>query len=238
MADKDKPGKVLFSLSEIDKNIHQLSVQKKDIEQRLAGMGSQISGMKEQLQRLDGNYKDAVSRQSLEETRLKDEEKRIVDRRRQLTALGGAKSAKLVERELDIATRVIESMEKNALETIANAEKVKLNMSDVQDRLQHIEVEFENQTQSGQSSIESLQKEIVGLTTQREKILPSLEDRLKNLYKRVLTHYPGDALARALNGSCMSCYRALPTQTYNQILAGNMLIQCPGCSRILVYLEE
>ena len=54
---------------------------------------------------------------------------------------------------------------------------------------------------------------------------------------RVNTRYPGEAVAAANKGSCRSCFRALPAQTYNQVLAGNILIQCPGCSRILVYQE-
>ena len=78
-------------------------------------------------------HREGASRQALEEHRLKDEEKKIVDRRKQLSAIGGAKSAKLMERELDIATRVLQTMEQNAVQTLEEVDRLQEQLDDEDD---------------------------------------------------------------------------------------------------------
>ena len=45
-----------------------------------------------------------------------------MERRKQISSVGGNKSAKLAERELDIAKRIMESLEKNVLDSMQNLE--------------------------------------------------------------------------------------------------------------------
>jgi predicted nucleic acid-binding Zn-ribbon protein len=234
---KEKPSKILFSVAETDKSIHELVVNKQQIEKHLAEHAAELASLRENLQRLEVEYKEISSRQTLEETRLREEERRIVERRRQLSSLGGAKSARLMERELDIATRMIQTMEKSTIDAMEASERIQGEIKTLHEQLAQQEVEYENELGQSGRRLEEIAKELEKLEAKRDSLLSGLEDRLQNLFKRVSSRYPGEALARAAQGSCQSCYRALPVQTYNQILAGNLLIQCPGCSRILVHID-
>lgn len=233
-----KVTNILFSLSETDKEIQQLSTAKQDIEEKRAVLLAELTRAKERLEMLEGAYKEGASRRALEEHRLKDEEQKIVERRKQLSAIGGAKSAKLMERELDIATRVLQTMEQNATQSQEEVETLKSQVEDARDQAEEFEKQYEELAKETESTLKDLEKDISKLDSTREKQLGKIDQRLKNLYRKVNTRYPGEAIAVARDGACRSCFRALPAQLYNQVMAGNMLIQCPGCSRILVFAES
>ena len=233
-----KVTNILFSLSETDREIQTLSLEKQEIEDKRAVLLADLTRAKERLEQLDGLYREGASKHALEEHRLKDEEQKIVERRKQLSAIGGAKSAKLMERELDIATRVLQTMEQNAMQTLEEVETLKTQVEEAKAHAESSEQEFEELTKETEQTLKKLEKDITKLDSTREKQLGKIDQRLKNLYRKVNTRYPGEAIALARDGACRSCFRALPAQLYNQIMAGNMLIQCPGCSRILVFSES
>lgn len=232
---KDKVGKTLSSLSEVDKEIQEYRVKLSAMNETQENLTSDLSQTQQRLEDLEAAFKDADQRRKLEEERLKEEETKIIERRRQLTTIGGAKSAKLVERELDIATRVLETMEKTTMEAIEASDVLREQVSGFSDRAAHISQELERLTEENQPEIESIGKDLAKLDKQRVALLSKLDARLQSLYDRVNKRYPGEAISFAGDGACNSCFRALPQQTYNQVMAGNVLIQCPGCSRILIY---
>ncbi|MCB0325417.1 MAG: hypothetical protein KDD69_17665 [Bdellovibrionales bacterium] len=232
---KDSSNKILITLSEIDKEIEELTRLKEDAEKRSQILVVKLDRFKQRLGEVDASYQESASRQKIEEHRLKDEETKIVERRKQLTALGGAKSAKLVERELDIASRVMESMEKNAMDAMVSAERLEREKTLLEERVAALEAELKKVAGESEESLANADKQLGSLGKKRDTQLEKLSDRLKNLYNKVNTRYPGDAIAITIGGACQSCYRSLPAQTYNQVIAGNVLLQCPGCSRILIY---
>ena len=232
---KDKVGKTLSALSEVDSEVAQLRGRENSIQTKMQEVTSELSQVVARIEELDLGRVDAEKRHSHEELRLKEEENKIIERRKQLTSIGGAKSAKLVERELDIATRVLETLEKSATEAFDSLDNIKAQLADISDRRSNLSQSLEELQKEASPELEEITKSLSKLNRQREGLLEKLEPRLQSLYSRVNERYPGEAVAVAGDGACQSCYRALPQQRYNQIMAGNVLIQCPGCSRILVY---
>ncbi len=232
---KDKVGKTLSSLSEVDKQIAQFVNRRTNIANQESSYKEEMIQVDSRLDELTILLEEAQTKHSAEELRLKEEEEKIIERRKQLTTIGGAKSAKLVERELDIATRTLEELEKTATAAFEELDNVKAQMADIADRKSALVQSLEELTTETGPELEEIGKNVTKLSKQRDTQLKKLEPRLQGLYSRVNERYPGEAVAKAAEGSCQSCYRFLPQQRYNQIMAGNLLIQCPGCSRILVY---
>lgn len=238
MAALSKVTKTLFSLSETDIELQALVVQRKEVEDKRASLLVQLAGAKEKVEQVEGRYNECASRRALEEHRLKDEELKIIERRKQLAALGGAKSAKLMERELDIATRVLQTMEQSISQSAQEVTKLEEELTTIKLQADELGSQYDTVATETESALGDLEKNISKLDSSREKHLNKLELRLKNLYRRVSTRYQGEAIAICRDGACRSCFRSLPAQLYNQVLAGNMLLQCPGCSRILVHEEN
>lgn len=238
MAATNKVTKTLFSLSETDIELQALVVQRKEVEQNRAALLTRLAETKERVEQLEGKFNDCASKRALEEHRLKDEEQKIIERRKQLTALGGAKSAKLMERELDIATRVLQTMEQSVTQSAQEAQDLELELDAARLQAAELEKQYSELSTETEGALDELEKNITKLDSSKEKHLKKLELRLKNLYSRVSDRYQGEAVAICREGACRSCFRALPAQLYNQVLAGNLLLQCPGCSRILVHEEN
>lgn len=233
-----KESKTLLGLSELDLEITQLGNKKSEVEERLGEITGQLETQKERLALCKEAHEEALSRHSEQESLLKEEEQKIVDRRKQLTEVGGAKSAKLVEREIDIASRTLQMMQENVVKAIEHVDQLQTELEDLQDNVSSLEEALASEGPGCEEELKAIDKEINSITKKRDKQLDNLEDRVRNLYQRVQTRYNADPVAVAAKNSCRSCFRALPHQTYNQVLAGNSLVQCPGCSRILVYTGE
>lgn len=234
----DSPGAVLVRLSKTDTEILQVSRKVKELEDQRAQDRRAMSDVRDKLSGLEQKKTDELERQQREEARLKHEEQRIVERRKQLTALGGTRGAKLVEREIDIASRTLQTMEERTIQAISSVEHIDKEIAALKEDLERKQLDFETKSGAFEKDLDALNAELKEKRGQRDELFQRLEDRMKALYSRVQQRYPAGAVARAEDGSCRACFRALPAQTYNLILAGSVTLQCPGCSRILVALKE
>ncbi|MBL7662356.1 hypothetical protein JNK13_06360 [bacterium] len=228
----------LLSLSSCDSEVVRHTNEKHKIEASLQTKSQQVEAKRKQVQELETHNKELKLREQVEQHRLRDEQTRITERKKQLATVAGTKAQKLIEREIDIASRMLQVNEERALKAIEAAAEVEKSLTEARGALENIQAEFEGVQAETSKSIEDLSVKIAGVNAERLQFYSKLEDRLQKLYNRVKVRYPADPVAVAKSGSCMSCFRALPPQTYNQILAGNNLIQCPGCSRILVPANE
>jgi len=227
-------SKNLVELTQIDSKLHAVVSERVNLEKEKSALEEQLEDLRLKVGELESHYEAGAGRQSAEENRLKDEQEKIVQRRKQLTTIGGAKSAKLIEREIDIASKQIEMMEQRAMKALVEVDQLGEQLDTLKSRLEELESTYETRGGEIDSVVKDLKKEESSIEKDRAKVANNLEDRIVRLYDRVRKRYPADAVAIAEDGACQSCFRALPPQTYNQILAGYMMISCPGCSRILV----
>ncbi|MFN8389540.1 MAG: hypothetical protein U0136_04550 [Bdellovibrionota bacterium] len=230
---KENTSKALFALSKTDAEVVVVSQRKNEIQERRAAIVQEIERLKKEIQDAETKNTQLRTRHQLEQERLSSEEKKIVERRKQLTALGGTKGAKLVEREIDIAARTLQTMEQKAQQALEDVEQLAKKMEASKVELDAKQLELENAETEDGKLLGELDDRLGQLEERRSDALSGIDDRTKNLYQRVRSRYPGGAIAIAEAGSCRSCFRALPAQTYNQVLSGNLL-QCPSCSRILI----
>ncbi len=66
------------------------------------------------------------------------------------------------------------------------------------------------------------------LEQQEAKIPPELMNRYKSLKKNYLT-----PIAKVINGQCGGCYMMLSSVQEKKVAAGNQIIQCENCGRLL-----
>lgn len=224
----------LFQLSKCDVEIQVLKGRIQDQEQLLRNAQQGISTRAAELSQLDVQCTGASARQSEEEERLRAEQRKIVERRKHLSTIGGTRGAKLMEREIDISSRTVQQMEQKVLQMLEETDQLKTKAASLRNELDTLQLEFEASASAAQTSLEELRSRMHGLEQRRDSDIAELDERVRGLYLRVSSRYPGSAVAVAEAGSCRSCFRALPAQTFNQVRSGNNLLQCPGCSRILI----
>ncbi len=227
----------LIKLSKADREMNEIVSERDQILESRDHLQKAVDKCQNELEgcqvRLDARH----VQQEEESIRLKTEEMRLVEQRKQLTTLG-SKSAKLVERQIELASQTLQQMEEKAVKAIEEVEVLENERDGLRDNLEELNTRLKGEEEANGERLDAIEKEIEKLDKERGGALGKLDDRLKKLYSRVHVRYPESAIAIAQKGSCRSCYRSLPSQLYNQLMSGSMSIQCPDCNRLLVYVAE
>ena len=80
-------------------------------------------------------------------------------------------------------------------------------------------------------------KEIEALQEDEKKFFELVDEDALYHYRRLVNHKDGIAVAGVSNYACCGCNMGLTAQTINLLMAGDKLVFCHNCGRIL-YLNE
>jgi predicted nucleic acid-binding Zn-ribbon protein len=236
---------VIIALAELDKSALSVLSRQVSIKDTLNKKTKALQEARARLQLAERELEGALADQGVHEERIKDEERKIIDRRKQLTALGGTKGAKMVERELDLSTRAIQGLEERALKAMELVEQRTGTVSTARAGVEQLERDFAEQTPQLESELREIEARFTQLQGKRSEVASQVEPSVFRLYERIKGKYPADAAVIASNNTCQGCHRSLPANLYQQVLLlpetayrvgqGNnhSPVQCPGCNRIL-----
>ncbi len=227
----------LLDLSRLDTEIAVIFQKLKNIADQKNSAQKEIQNLKTNFDKLAAQHLDGAKKLKVEEERVETENKKIIERRKQLTSLGGTKSAKLMEREVDIAARTLQTMEQKVLQMMEDTEKQKVAEEKARAILEQKQKDFENTNAENETLIADLTKRQEEFKRRREELLSTLDEKVKTLYSKITARYPAGAIAQIVSGSCRVCFTAIRPQIFNQVLSGE-LHQCPSCSRILIIINE
>jgi uncharacterized protein len=223
----------LLSLSTIDQEIAIALNRKKDLETSRNKLAEKATLEAKNLSVAEAAYKKAAKAQLDVETKLKEEEQKIITRRKSLSDMG-AKASKFGEREVDIASRALSGAEDSVLARMQETEQ-QLARFESQKRLVD---EISNRRAIEDPKTESEISEILGILSarkqERDEIAKKVDPQAMRVYDRVLQRYPAEPVAVVKDNCCQACHRSLPLQLVNQFFTPNAFLTCPGCNRVLV----
>jgi len=81
-----------------------------------------------------------------------------------------------------------------------------------------------------------LSSELAELQAARAGLAKTIEPRLLTTYETVAKGRKGTGIARVVDGLCEACRVRLRPHLYNQLRAGDQIIQCESCVRILYWI--
>ncbi len=134
----------LLKLRDVDNKIHLLAVEKKQITSERELLATDVQTSRKRVAEFESAHKDGRLKQVMEEHKLRDEQEKIINRRKQLSALGGMKAAKLVEREIDVAARSLQQMEERSMKALEQVDELEIQLQGFRTHLDQLELNFEN----------------------------------------------------------------------------------------------
>jgi hypothetical protein len=135
-------------------------------------------------------------------------------------------------REIEATTRKISDLEEEVLVAMDELDRRKANLGTLEREQAGLEREHLGRASALREDLERVRAVIVELEAERERILERLEPGVREHYRRVCrARETGTAILKGR--TCASCYRDVPYEIVNRILAGE-LHMCASCSRILV----
>ena len=84
----------------------------------------------------------------------------------------------------------------------------------------------------------ALKDALAALLTDRAELVKTIEPRLLATFEQVAKGRKGIGIARVVDGLCSACRVRVRPHLYNQIRAGDQILQCESCVRILYWIAE
>ncbi len=84
----------------------------------------------------------------------------------------------------------------------------------------------------------ALKDTLAALLADRAELVKTIEPPLLATFEQVAKGRKGIGIARVVEGLCQACRVRLRPHLYNQLRAGDQIIQCESCVRILYWVQE
>ncbi|MBQ9623021.1 MAG: nucleic acid-binding protein [Treponema sp.] len=225
------------------KSLQDVLVEKYDLEKQIATSPKQLDSQDELLARLKKEY--------IEKNKSYEELKTEVDRlKAELSAAEASRESG--EKNMDNITshREYEALDKQISEATEKEAAIRKDLVREEKKLAELDgslkadeamiasqesdlnnskAELENQIQGYKNQLENLKKA-------EDEIIPGLDQEIVYKFQRIIQRN-AQGIVAVRNGVCMGCQMILPAQFANEVRAGEKILFCPYCSRILFYQE-
>lgn len=226
--------KNLLDLQIADREITRLKDEIAALPKRVAAIEAQLAGTKAVLEKAKAGVKaDDAAKRKYEST-IQDLRQKISKYRDQMLDVKTNEQYKALQHELTFAENDINANEDKILELMINAEarekEVKAAEADLKSETAEIEKE---KTEAREKTAED-EKLLAEWNAKRDSYRAGISPDLLRHYDRVVK-LRRTGLSEVRDHKCMTCQVMLRPQTYNDVRAGEQVVICESCQRILYF---
>jgi len=223
----------LQQLAEIDSKLAGIKAQKKKFEDELAEKFKKVDSAKTDAAIKIKAHQEKNDQYRKEERYLRDEQSKLVDRRKALQGLQSYKLQQAAEREIEAAAKLLGAQEENLIGVLDQLEELQKFAKEAEDSLTGLESELtalESEVQEASKTFVEREEE---LKKERSEITESISKQSLSIYERIAERNPMNAVVALTDNTCTGCYLELGPQTTVEIGRANSIVRCRGCGRIL-----
>ena len=222
-----------------------LTVQERD--QRLRAFQTELANLPQERQSREKQIADSAARLEAAKTRAKEieVEKRNLETEAQSKrdAIGRYRTQQLQTRkneeytalahEIEAAEKAISSVEDRELELMAEAERLKPQISEAEKVHADEKARIEQILKGLDEKKTNLDSRIAALQAERDEKAHGLDEDVLYRYQRLFKTKNGSAIVPLEHEVCMGCHMKVTTQTVVAVKSQQELVHCPQCGRIL-----
>ena len=97
---------------------------------------------------------------------------------------------------------------------------------------------FEQDQKEVKEELKTLDGELESYENQRLGIRKEIDATLLKQYDNIGGHKGGIAVSSVIKGVCQACHLGIPPQKFNELMRGDVLMNCPHCMRIIYWGED
>jgi uncharacterized protein len=227
----------LFELQEADKEIRRLKEEVAALPKRVAVIEEKLSATKAKLEKAKNAAKADDAARKKFETTIRDLQAKISKYRDQSLDVKTNEQYKALLHEIQFAEQEIRGNEDKILELMVNAEAREKDVKAAEAELKAETAEIEKEKADARQRTAEDEKLLTEWNGKRDKWRAGITPDVLRHYERVLK-FRGSGLAEVRDQQCTACRVMLRPQTYNEVRAGNTIIECESCQRILYFNPE
>ncbi len=138
--------------------------------------------------------------------------------------------------EIDVASRRMSELEDEILEAMESIDSASAQLKTAEAEQMTASREVRRVIDELGSRLTEVEKELEVRRGEEQERLSRLDVAARSTYKRIQQR-SGTAMARVVRGTCSACYRDVPPEKVNRVMAGGLL-PCGNCGRILVLIAD
>ena len=138
--------------------------------------------------------------------------------------------------EIEVASRRMSQLEDEILEAMETVDSASAQLKTAEGEQITASREVKRVIDELGSRLTEVEKELEVRRGEEEERLSRLDVGARSAYRRIQKRR-GTAMARVVRGSCSACYRDVPPEQVNRVMAGGLL-PCGNCGRILVLIAD
>lgn len=230
--------KTIFEAQQIDTQIIENEKKMLLAPRMIAEMDSEIEEMRSKAEREKEIIQELEKERRKKEKELEVEKGKIVKFESKLYEVKTNKEYQALLKEIETAKETNDKTEEEVLVLMDKVEELKKDYEILAVHLKKREAEVEREENKLNKELDSIDKTIRELKTQRDNLLSVVTDSLKETYSTLIVKRAGLAVVNLKYGVCQGCYMNIPPQLFIEATKNRQLILCPSCNRIFYFLEE
>jgi predicted nucleic acid-binding Zn-ribbon protein len=227
----------LKELQVADKEILRLKEEVAALPRRVAVIEEKLATTKAKLEKAKAAAKaDEISRKKFE-TSIQDAQGKISKYRDQSLAVKTNDQYRALMQEIQFAEQEIRANEDKILDLMVNAEAREKDVKAAEAELKAEMSEIEKEKEQARLRTAEDEKLLAEWNGKRDTLRAGVGADTLRHYERVMK-FRGSGLSEVRDQKCTACQVMLRPQTYNEVRAGQTVIECESCQRILYFNPE
>jgi predicted nucleic acid-binding Zn-ribbon protein len=227
----------LKELQVADKEILRLKEEVAALPKRVAVIEEKLAATRAKLEKAKTAAKADEAARKKHEAAILDVQAKISKYRDQSLAVKTNDQYRALMQEIQFAEQEIRTNEDKILELMMNAEARDKDVKAAEIELKAETAEIEREKEQARQRTAEDEKLLAEWNGKRDKLRAGVSPDTLRHYERVMK-FRGSGLSEVRDQKCMACQVMLRPQTYNEVRAGQTVIECESCQRILYFNPE
>lgn len=227
----------LYEAQKIELQIIEKETKRQTAPKKLQEMDEELKQLKERLEKEKVIFEELEKERRKKEKELEADKDKIKKIESKLYEVKTNKEYQALLKEIEAAKATNDKTEEDILTLMEKIEELKKDYESSQTKLQKRGKDIEVEKARLDTEVQSMDKIIGELKTQRDNLLSVVSNELRSKYDMLKVRRGGIAVTNVKNGVCLGCFMNIPPQLFIEVTKNKRLIQCPSCNRILYFAE-
>ena len=227
----------LKELQVADKEILRLKEEVAALPKRVAVIEEKLAATKARLEKAKANAKADEAARKKYEAAILDVQGKISKYRDQSLAVKTNDQYRALMQEIQFAEQEIRANEDKILELMMNAEVRDKDVKAAEAELKAESAEIEKEKEEARRRTAEDEKLLTEWNAKRDRFRAGVSPDTLRRYERVMK-FRGSGLSEVRDQKCTACQVMLRPQTYNDVRAGDKIVECESCQRLLYFNPE
>jgi len=223
----------LLALHRVDREIETLKRQKELLPVSLNRVRTRLERQTVSLEAKRDEVKKRRADNHAVEVSLKSTEEEAGKLRGQLNTASTNREYNTLKQEIADKMADASRIEDQVLAGMADIEALEDEIKTLEQAIGQIQHEHDQEATGIEKDMSGLDQKIATLQAQRDAAAADVDSEMLDEYERIFAKKGASALAAVVSNACQGCFMHLTPQLTHVLMAGNRVVHCPNCARLL-----